>query len=74
MRAHDRDTFIRLANLRVPKAIKALSLVGNLANRSNYDYKDTDVEKILKTLDQAMLDCKERFAQKPSADRGFRLE
>ena len=45
MRASDRTTFIRLANKRVPNAVKAISLVGNLANRSNYDYTDVDAQK-----------------------------
>ena len=32
------EHFIELANKRVPKALKALDLVGNLGNKSNYKY------------------------------------
>lgn len=57
----DRDKFIRLANKRVPRAIKAIQLVGNLANRSNYDFEDEDVAKILKALNAELNACRKRF-------------
>jgi hypothetical protein len=74
MREHDRAKFVRLANRRVPNAVKAISLVANLANRTNYSYTDEDVSRILKTLDQALVDCRDRFSQKPMAASGFALE
>jgi hypothetical protein len=74
MRTDDRQTFVRLANKRVPNAVKAISLVGNLANRSNYSYNDADAAKVLKTLEQALADCRERFSQKSAKDGGFSLE
>ena len=33
-----RDKFLELANKRVSRAIKDIKLVGNLANRKNYEY------------------------------------
>ena len=76
MRLEDREKFVRLANQRVSKAIKAIQLVGNLSNRSNYDYSQADAGKITKALQDELNACKKRFelASKKQADAGFTLE
>ena len=61
MREEDREKFIRLANRRVNAAMKAIHLVGNLSNRSNYDFTDEDIEKIFTALSRELKDCRERF-------------
>ena len=58
----DRQKFVRLANKRVNSAIKAIELIGNLSNRSNYDYTPEDAEKILSALNKELKACRERFA------------
>ena len=50
MRAADREKFVRLANKRVSTALKAIQLIGNLSNKSNYDYTEADVLKIFRAL------------------------
>lgn len=60
-RDRSRDKFVALAERRVEKAIKALRLVGNLSNKTNYKYEDKDAEKILKTLSKELADLKTRF-------------
>ncbi len=69
-----RGRFIDLAEKRVTRVIKDLQLVGNLSNRQNYEYTETDVEKILGTLDRAVRELKRRF-QDEATDKGmqFRL-
>lgn len=57
----DRDKFIRLANKRVNNALKSIELIGNLSNRSNYDYTEEDAEKIFLALNRELKACKERF-------------
>ena len=75
MRTIDRDKFVRLANARVNKAINAIRLVGNLSNRSNYDYTDDDVEKIFRALQAEMKTCRTRFEERSKAGgEPFRLE
>lgn len=49
-REDDRTKFVKLATARVSKALKDIQLIGNLSNRSNYDYTDDDVAKIFKAL------------------------
>jgi hypothetical protein len=43
-----RTKFVRLAESRTRKALKAIRVIGNLANRSQYS--DADVKKILAAL------------------------
>ena len=57
----DRDKFVRLTNKRVNNAIKAIELIGNLSNRSNYDYTQEDTEKIFNALNKELKACRERF-------------
>jgi hypothetical protein len=73
----DRDKFVRLANKRVSNALKAMQLIGNLANRSNYDYTEADVQKIFKALQDELSASKKKFemAQKRNGKgAGFTLE
>ncbi len=45
-----REKFIRLAEVRVSKAMHAIRVVGNLSNRSNYQFNEEDIKKISKAL------------------------
>lgn len=75
MRQKDREKFIRLANRRVNKAIKELQLIGNLANKSNYDYTDEDVRQIFQALRAELKRCEERFLSSNAKDtEPFRLQ
>jgi hypothetical protein len=76
LREEDREKFVILANSRVNKAIKAIHLIGNLSNRSNYDYTDEDVHKIFRALNEEITACKRRFelASKKSPDITFKLD
>ena len=46
--------FVDLANKRVNRAIKDIQLVGNLANRQNYEFTDDQARKIVKALQQEL--------------------
>ena len=71
----DRQKFVRLATKRVNKALKAIQLIGNLSNRSNYDFTDKDVERIFSALNTEVKTSRERFLAKGAADKsGFTLE
>jgi hypothetical protein len=75
--AADREKFVRLATKRVSNALKAMQLIGNLANRSNYDYTEADVQKIFKALQEELGASKKKFdmAQKRNGKGvGFTLE
>ena len=71
----DGEKFIRLATRRVNNALKAIQLIGNLSNRSNYDYSAKDVEKIFAALSVEVKNCRDRFQASGSKNKsGFTLE
>lgn len=61
MSESSRDKFVRLAESRVNSAIKAIRLLGNLSNRSNYSYNDDDIEQIFSTLNSELRMSRQRF-------------
>jgi hypothetical protein len=70
-----RQKFIELAEKRVTRVLDHLRLVGNLANRSNYEYEDRDVRKILAALEGELQRLRLKFnAESPSREDGFTLE
>jgi hypothetical protein len=75
-REEDRAKFVKLASTRVSRALKDIQLIGNLANRSNYDYKDEDVTKIFKALNDEIAACRKRFelSNKKGGAAKFTLE
>lgn len=56
-----RDKFIRLAETRTNKALEMIRLIGNLANKSVYDYTDKDVAKIFKALETEIELAKKQY-------------
>jgi hypothetical protein len=75
MPVRDRQKFVELANKRVNNALKAVQLIGNLSNKSNYSYTEDDVEKIFSVLTKELKSCRERFGSSGSRnERKFNLE
>ena len=56
-----RDKFIRLAENRMENVLKGISLLGNLANTSNYEYTEADSAKIIKTLKKAVAELERKY-------------
>ena len=44
------ERFINYANLRLKNAVKAIELLGNLSNKSSYEYSDKQVTTIFSEL------------------------
>lgn len=53
--------FINLAEKRMNKLIKQIRLVGNLSNKSNYQYSDVQANKIIRRLNMEFSNLKQRF-------------
>jgi len=63
-RKEDRhDKFVRLAETRTQKALDAIRLIGNLSNRSTYEFSDSEIRQIFKALDEELKVARERFNQ-----------
>lgn len=67
------EKFIRLAENRTNNAINCLRLLGNCANKSNYEYTDEQVEQIFKAIDKAVAEMKSKFNVKKE-DTVFRFK
>lgn len=73
-REKDRKKFVELAENRVNRTLKDIQLIGNLSNRSNYDYTDDDATKIYKALRNAIDEMKAKFDSKGvSSKEEFKL-
>lgn len=57
-----REKFVELAEKRVSRALQMIRLIGNLANRSNYDYTEEEQAKILAALEVEVKRVRGRFA------------
>lgn len=56
-----RKKFEDIAVRRVNRVIKEIRLIGNLSNRSSYEYTEEDVKKIVKALQREVDAVKARF-------------
>ena len=56
-----RTKFATLASKRVNRASHAIKTIGNLSNRSNYDWTEEDVKKIVRELRKAVKEVEDRF-------------
>lgn len=59
-----KEKFIRLATYRTNLVLEKLRILGNLSNKTNYDYTDEDVNKIFAAVDSQLRITKARFAGK----------
>jgi hypothetical protein len=70
-----RKKFVQLAEARVTRAIGQLRLVGNLSNRSAYEFSEDDVRKIFRALQKELDNAKSRFGGEGAAKDGeFKLD
>mgnify|MGYP001187035842 CR=1 FL=1 len=72
--ARDRlQKFKELAEKRVSRVIKDINLVGNLSNKSNYDYSNEDAIKIIRAIENELKILKMKFLNKSSKGKSFKL-
>ncbi len=68
-----REKFVRLAETRTNKIIDMIRLLGNCANKSNYEYSEADVQKIFNAIDKELKTTKLKFSVSEVEDDKFRL-
>ena len=64
-----RGKFVALAESRTVNAIRAIRVIGKLANRAHYEYTDADVKKIVHALAKETESVRARLT-----DRGGKSE
>lgn len=55
------EKFKRLATQRTNAVLDKLRLLGNLSNKSNYDYSEGDLKKIFSTIESQIRNTKSKF-------------
>jgi len=68
-----KEKFKRLAILRVNNTAKQINLIGNLSNKSTYEYSDEDVRKIFNELEKCLRESRSRFSLNKNRSGGFQL-
>ena len=56
-----KEKFVRLAESRTNSIIQKIHLIGNLANRRNYDYTEKEVDEIFKAIENEIKKTKKVF-------------
>jgi predicted nucleotidyltransferase len=62
MDSQKRQNFVRLAEARTQRAMKAIRVIGNLSNRGSYNYTENDVREIVQALQNELTALKTRFS------------
>lgn len=65
------DKFIRLGEYRVNKVMDAVERLEHLANRSNYEYTEEQVEAMFSIMETKLAEVKGRFAPKKGKEDTF---
>ncbi len=61
MNTKRRDRFEKVASNRVQKIIDTLNLLGNCANKNNYEYTEKDVELMFREINKSLKETKLLF-------------
>lgn len=67
------DKFKRLANHRVPRAIKIMRSIGMLGNKSQYESTDQQTAAILQAIQDAYASMKGRLLGASQEEKSFKL-
>lgn len=59
---------------RVDEILNNLDNLGKCANRKNYEYSDTDVRKIFRTINNKVREVHSLFQEEPRIRKRFKLE
>ncbi len=56
-----RSRFRRLATKRINNLLNQIRILGNLSNKSYYDYKEEDVNRMFKVIEEQLKIAKTKF-------------
>lgn len=65
--------FKRLAEARTEKIMDMLDLLGNLSNKSFYEYSDEEVKAIFSAIEESVKENKSKFNKHKKSKRRFTL-
>ena len=67
------DKFIRLGEARTNRILDQISLLGNLANTSNYEYFEEEVNKMFKAIEDELRDTKNKFKKQKGKENSSKF-
>lgn len=69
------ERFVRIAEARTNKIIDMIQLLGNCANKSNYEYSKDDVKQIFGAIEAELRAAKAKFevSENESGKKSFSL-
>lgn len=73
MQETKREKFIRIAENRTNKILEMTRLLGNLSNKTVYDFTEKDVKKIFDAIDKELIIAKSKFNLDTNGDDKFKL-
>ena len=65
--------FKRLAEARTEKVLDMIDLIGNLSNKSFYEYSDEEVKTIFDAIETSLKENKNKFNKNKKKKRRFTL-
>ncbi len=65
--------FKRLAEARTEKIMDMLDLLGNLSNKSFYEYSEEEVKAIFSAIEESIKENKNKFNKRKKSKRRFTL-
>ena len=68
-----KENFIRIAENRTNKILDLIKLLGNLSNKSYYDFISKQVVSIFNTIQNELEEQKKRFSTEKKDNKRFRL-
>lgn len=68
-----RDRFVRIAEQRTNHILETLRLLGNCANKSNYEYSEDDIRKIFGAIERELKNTKNKFLGISDKPEKFKL-
>ena len=68
------ERFRRLAATRGDRLIREIALLGNLANRKNYDYSPSEVEALFGPIESELREVRARFDPQTPSTRKVHFE
>lgn len=68
-----KEKFVELVEVRVPKALKQIAIIGNLSDKTKFEYSEKEVNQIHGALQAALDRMKARFENGEVKEEGFKL-
>jgi hypothetical protein len=69
-----RDRFLEVASARTNKVLYDIHLLGNCANKNNYEYSDEEVRQMFQAIENEVKETKSLFLPKQGKQKNFSFE